>query len=222
MYLALPEFMVGLANMTSSKITLSGKEIEVFDDIFSGAELLKFHTYAQNCFYKVERSSTGLIEDRSLATLKSSLSFKDALALGLISSPNFKPLVELAKQKEVRLARSYINICTSDDLFPYHTDSNFESDLTMLYFMNTKWEPMWEGETHFASENMRDIRHSCSFISGRLAVFNPTIPHKSSQPSRAAQGFRYTYALKFISLHENNENLANWNNAIDLYEFFNY
>ena len=189
------------------------RSIEVYDGLFDAKEMYKFYNFAQKSEYSLQRTSTGFVEHKSLATLKCDLSLGEALRLGLFKSPNFKELLERISQKELRLERSYINLCTSDDLFPYHVDDYDEDGLTMLYYMNTEWQPMWEGETHFANETMDDIIFSSAFIPGRLAVFNPTIPHKSSQPSRYANQFRFTYAMKFISKKD-----PNWEKAINLKE----
>ena len=189
------------------------RTIETYDGVFDGKELLSFHRFAQQQAYSINRISSGLISDKSLATLKCDLSFPEAIRMGLISSPNFKPFIEILHNKKLRLRRSYINLCTSDDLFPYHVDSENEEELTMLYFVNSHWEPMWEGETHFASEDLSELIFSSSFIPGRLAVFTPTIPHKSSQPSRRAEEFRFTYAMKFVSQKD-----VGWKDSFDLKE----
>ena len=192
----------------------NGRFIETYDDVFAAKEIIKFNIYAEQANYKICRTSTGLIAEKSLATLKCDLSFQEALQFGVISSPNFKTFYKILKEKNVRLDRSYINLCTSDDLFPYHTDSCDEDGLTMLYYINAVWEPMWEGETHFTNENLRSIILSSSFIPGSMAVFTPTIPQKSSQPSRAATSFSYSYAMKFV--YRNNK--SSCDKAIDLTE----
>jgi hypothetical protein len=176
----------------------ANREIAIYDDVFDAKEVIAYYEYAQNSAYRLCRTSTSIIEDRALATLKCDLSLTDMLKLGFHTSKNFKPFIQIAKEKNVRLQRAYINLCSTDDLFPYHVDSPNEKDLTMLYYMNTEWYPMWEGETHFANEKMNDLIASSSFIPGRLAVFNPTIPHKSSQPSKLARQFRFTFANKFV------------------------
>ena len=199
--------------MKCKKIEVENKKIiEIYDDIFSAKELLHFHVYAQRSSYQLIRTSTGRREDAAICTLKCNLTHQQSLTdLKLISSHNFIYFLKIAAEKNLRLSRSYINLCTMEDLFPFHTDGFDEESLTMLYYMNTKWDPMWEGETHFGNESMTEIVATSSFIPGRIAIFNPTIPHKSSQPSSLAGQFRFTYAMFFVS-----KNQPCWNDSLDL------
>jgi hypothetical protein len=180
----------------------TNRNIEIYDDIFTASELFQFYEFAQQSAYRLVRNSTSLVEDKGLSTFKCDLTLTEMLKLGIYTSKNFRPFLKIVKDKNVRMQRSYINLCSSDDLFPYHTDSYDNNGLTMLYYMNTQWDPIWEGETHFANDSMTDLICSSAFIPGRLAVFTPTIPHKSSQPSSLARQFRFTFANKFHSIND--------------------
>jgi len=190
------------------------RKIEIYDDVFLAKDKLNFYEFAQNSNYKLARSSTAIIEDRGLSTLKCDLTFTELLRMGFFTAKEFYPIVLKMKTEGQRLSRSYINLCTSEDIFPYHTDCADPEAKTILYYINTKWDPTWEGETHFSDESMIDILCSSSFIPGRFAVFNSTIPHKSSQPSSAAGQFRFTLANKFVT----RDTPKKWEDALDLHD----
>ena len=180
-------------------VEIDNKVIEIYDNIFQAHERGKFYMRAQDAQYKLDRTSSRHIEYARFVSLASRFNLTDSLGFGFLTSPRFKPFLEIIKNKKLRYTRSYINLCIHDDVYPYHVDSSDVDGLTMLYYLNLEWDPLWEGETHFSDENRREIQFSSSFIPGRLIVFNPTIPHKSSQPSTQAEQFRFTYALKFCS-----------------------
>ena len=175
------------------------RSITLYDDVFSAGEIHDFYSVTQNRAFRLDRTATGLLEDGPMTTLVSRLNIIDFLNFGFFNSKNFETFLNIIKDKNLRLNRAYINLCTSEDIFPYHCDSKYVDDLTFLYYINSKWDPIWEGETHFSNEHMDDILCSSSFKPGRLAVFNANIPHKSSQPSSVAEQFRYTLAIKFVS-----------------------
>ena len=189
--------------MLSKRIDVDeNRFIEVHDNVFDASDLFKFYDFAQSTSYKLERNSTAIVEDKGLATLRHLLPLREILQLGFHTAPKFRETLKRLDAANVRLNRAYINLCSVEDLFPYHVDSHDKEGLTILYYMNTRWEPIWEGETHFSNDNMTDLIASSSFIPGRFALFSPMIPHKSSQPSTAAQQFRFTYANKFVSKNE--------------------
>jgi hypothetical protein len=153
--------------------------------------------FACNSKYSIIRSSIDIPEvSQYPRTLKCSLTLADLL------SPYFnffsnKTVLDYVRANRLRFTDAYINLTMSDDLDSYHTDTFFPSSKTMLYYLNTEWQTNWEGETHFSDSQMQEILFSCSFIPGRLVIFDPTIPHKSSQSSRAAKFHRLVLVLKF-------------------------
>jgi hypothetical protein len=198
-------------NIRYKKVLIDQKEVEIFDNIFTAEEKLKLYLFACNSKYSIIRSALDIPESTQYPrTLKCSLNLSDLL------SPYFnffsnKTVLDYVQKNHLRFSDAYINLTTSDDLDSYHTDTFFPSSKTMLYYLNTEWQTNWEGETHFSDSQMQEILFSCSFIPGRLVVLDPTIPHKSSQPSRAAKFHRLVLALKFAGPQD-----PEYNNSIPI------
>lgn len=195
-------------NIRYKKVLIDQKEVEIFDNIFTAEEKLKLYLFACNSKYSIIRSALDIPESTQYPrTLKCSLNLSDVL------SPYFnffsnKTVLDYVQKNHLRFSDAYINLTTSDDLDSYHTDTFFPSSKTMLYYLNTEWQTNWEGETHFSDSQMQEILFSCSFIPGRLVVLDPTIPHKSSQPSRAAKFHRLVLVLKFAGPQDPEYNIS--------------
>lgn len=174
--------------------------IDIYDDVFDFAEVSKMAMYVKRSTFKLERvPSVDLPDYLKFATLKSEYNIYELLSMGFILSPNLKFLRDRIKEEGLRLHRVYVNLSTAQDIYTYHVDGEFHTEPTILYYVNPLWEPLWEGETHFADEDGKDIIFSSSFMPNRIVYFSSTIPHKSSQPSFLAKDFRYTLTLKLSS-----------------------
>ena len=179
------------------KVLIDNKEVEIFDNACTAEEKLKLYLFACNSKYSMIRASLDTPEATQYPrTLKCSLTLSDIL------SPYFNffsniTILDYVRKHNLRFSNAYINLTMSDDLDSYHTDTFFSSSKTILYYLNTEWQTNWEGETHFSDNQMQEILFSCSFIPGRLVILDPTIPHKSSQSSRAAKFHRLVLVLKF-------------------------
>ncbi len=174
--------------------------IDIYDDVFDYAETSKMAMFAKRSTFKLERvPSVDLPDYLKFATLKSEYNIHELISMGFILSPRLKFLRDRIKSDELRLHRVYLNLSTAQDIYTYHVDSEYDNEPTLLYYVNTIWDPTWEGETHFSDEDGKDIIYSSSFMPNRIVYFSSTIPHKSSQPSFLAKDFRYTLTLKFSS-----------------------
>jgi hypothetical protein len=89
-----------------------------------------------------------------------------------------------------------MNLCTTSDKYFYHTDGK-PGDLTLLYYANVEWDINWEGETPFASDDLKHIEYASPYTPGRVIIFDASIPHKSTQPLPGAPYYRFTFAAKF-------------------------
>jgi hypothetical protein len=201
-------------NIRYKKVLIDQKEVEIFDNIFTAEEKLKLYLFACNSKYSMIRASLDTPEATQYPrTLKCSLTLSDML------SPYFNffsntTVVNYVKDHNLRFSNAYINLTMSDDLDSYHTDTFFPSSKTFLYYLNTEWQTNWEGETHFSDNQMQEILFSCSFIPGRLVILDPTIPHKSSQSSRAAKFHRLVLVLKFAGKED-----PEYHNSIPIEDF---
>jgi hypothetical protein len=176
------------------------KAINIYDDVFSYSEMSQMFELAKKSKYQLERiASTTVPTTLQFKTLKSEYTVYDLLWLGFFKGSSTNFLKKEIKENDYRLHRVYINLCTAQDVYHYHTDSPIDNDITLLYYLNTAWESNWEGETHFGDRQGNEIMHTASFLPGRLITFSATIPHKSSQPAFFAPEFRYVLTMKFSS-----------------------
>lgn len=196
---------------------VTNKKIEIIDDLFTAKERLTFYNYACNANYMLNRIPHDLPEHRkNQKTLKSTLSLSDIINLGFFSHPY---ILNYVKENKLRIRKCYINLCTASDSYSYHIDDEEPVSYQVpsgLYYLNLDWDSSWEGETHFADEEMKDIIFSSAFIPGRLVLFDGSIPHKSSQPSMSAPYHRMVLAIKFT----NESELTAWNRGISIEDFF--
>ena len=193
--------------MKTREIIIGGKKIEIFDDAFTAKEKVRMYRRAYQAPYHIDRMNLDVPESEQYAkTLKHSLSLREILDYEFFKNETVLKLIEDNNQ---RLERVYINLGTASDIYTYHTDSGSNNSKSMLYYMNFQWEPTWEGETHFSDDAMVDILASCSYIPGRLVVFDNCLPHKSSQPSFEAKFYRMILVVKLRGTDE-----PGWKNSL--------
>lgn len=194
--------------MITKEHYIDGKKIEIFDDLFEVREKHQIYDFIERSIFKVKRIPANWIPTNQ-PTLKSEYSFIDSIKSGFFN----KNIVEIIKRNNLRVNKIYVNLCTASDIYEYHVDGFTKGSLTMIYYANLKWQPNWEGETHF-SNNENDIDYCSSFIPGRLVLFDGSIPHKSTQPSFLAEQYRYVYVVKLVCDED-----PLWNTSGDITDF---
>jgi len=183
--------------MNSKQISIGNKKIEIYDDVFTASEKIYMYEFANNSRYIVERVPNTLPERlKYRKTLKCGFTLKDSLNFKFFHN---KFVLDYIKSNKLKFERCYINLCGAGDTYQYHVDTPTEGVVTGLYYLNLEWDPVWEGETHFSDENMKEILYTSSFLPGRLVFFDGTIPHKSSQPAAIAPYYRFVFAVKFTN-----------------------
>jgi hypothetical protein len=191
---------------------IDDRKIEIYDDIFSMSERSNMYHFACNSSYTLDRSGSSLPEFSEYnKTLRCLFTVTDIINFNFFKN---SWILNYLKENNLRVNRVYINLCTASDTYQYHVDTFTKNVPTMLYYLNLKWDPTWEGETHFSNDNMGDILCSSGFIPGRLVVFDGTIPHKSSQPAPGAKYYRLVLAVKLT----NNKDFV-WDNSINVEDF---
>jgi hypothetical protein len=191
------------------------KKIEIVDGIYNADDMLKFSSFANGSTFAISRVGSNAPETSQYQkTLQSHYTLTDIL------NPKFdifrnEYILNYLKKNNLRVYEYYVNLSTSSDIYTYHVDSYSKNSKTMLYYCNLEWESTWEGETHFSDETMRDVIVSCSFMPGRVCLFESTIPHKSSQPSPNAKFYRLTFTSKFVSSND----IIKYPESIDIQDF---
>ncbi len=93
--------------------------------------------------------------------------------------------------------RAYTNYAAYGDMLYTHVDCGPEQrGITALWFLSTRWEPEWGGETMFFDKS-GDAMFCASPRPGRLVLFDGAIPHVGRPPSRICFAPRYSFAVKF-------------------------
>jgi hypothetical protein len=198
--------------MQIREATVEGKPIAIYDDVFTFSARSEMYHFANNSLYTIDRFTSDLPEmSQYHRTIKSSFTVTDMVRFKFFHN-DF--ILKFIKENNLRIFNTYINLCTASDIYQYHVDSFTPGIPTMLYYLNQEWDPIWEGETHFANSTMKDILFSAAFVPGRLVIFDSTIPHKSSQPGPLAKFYRFTLAVKFTK-----EGDQFWNKAVNIEDF---
>lgn len=181
--------------MEKKVISIDDKKIEIFDNALTFEERFFLYNYALNSKYQLSRYTDTTPESSKYPkTLQCDFNLKDILNSNILRNDTVQSYL---KENGLRVYRAYINLCIPSDIYKYHIDGNSHGK-TCLYYMNTDWMPEWEGETIFSMDRM-NIDYSSSFIPGRLIFFDPTIPHKSTQPSYDAKYHRFVLVLKLVN-----------------------
>lgn len=181
------------------QIDIGDKKIEVYDDMLSFEERFRLYTFALNSNYQLSRNPGATPESKKYPkTLQSEFNLRDIHLSQILTN---QPLQKYLKDNNLRVYRAYINLCLPSDVYEYHIDGTSDGK-TCLYYMNMDWQPQWEGETIFSMDRI-DIDYSSAFVPGRMIFFDPTIPHKSTQPSFSAEYHRFVLVLKLVNPKSN-------------------
>ena len=96
------------------------------------------------------------------------------------------------KIKNKNFSRCWINATTGQHVPRYHPDAFKPDSLTILYYVNLKWDIDWDGQTIWRTDDMQNIEYISDFIPGRICIFDSSIPHKGCVPNNDAPTFRFT------------------------------
>jgi hypothetical protein len=107
----------------------------------------------------------------------------EGLKLARVISPDFRPI------------RAYVNAQTFGTEGYPHTDSQVESDLSIVIYLNPEWKPEWAGETAFFDDD-DDLVKSVLPRFGRVSIFPGAMMHAARGVSRVCPECRYVLVFK--------------------------
>ena len=174
--------------------TTSGKDIHIFDDITP----LRFRESAyqmfMNSFFRIGWSDS---DDPSRKVydhfVHSNYSSQDVEKIGLFSIINSNPhIVKLLDTLEWK--KTILNLSTMSDVNYIH--SHAEKKI-VLYYGNLEWKDGAHGETHFYSDDLKNIEFSSPYTPGRIIIFDGDIPHCVRPQSLIGPKYRFTLATIF-------------------------
>jgi len=94
--------------------------------------------------------------------------------------------------------RIYANAGTMGDAPLPHTDTDFDNELTVIYYANPTWQPQYGGETVFFDKESKDIIYSVLPRCGRFIIFQASLLHCARIQNRLGPTFRYSIAFKLF------------------------
>lgn len=184
--------------MKYNKITLkNGREINIFDDVFTQAERDNFYNFCLRSLYRTDSKDNFRLEHQGDYQLACNMSIDDLNNMQLLSRPgssHFKDYLD-----GYNIIQSRINISTLNDRNRFHVDGNMHNfeDRTLLYYPNLEWNLEWGGYTIFSDENMKEVEYCNAYVPGRVLIFDGKIPHCIAAPTNLAPSWRFTVAVKF-------------------------
>jgi SM-20-related protein len=171
-----------------------GRKLLVFDDFLSAEEVQSVYTFFKGVEFVRKQSDSDDIESykywvRHLPTREfSNLDFVKRVD-DLIDEHLDLP----AKNRPTHF---YCNAVSYGDVGFPHRDRDKSDGITVLLYVNDKWDPKWGGETIFFDDN-EDPIYCVLPKPARLVVFDSYILHKFGVPARICYEARYTLALKY-------------------------
>ncbi len=100
-------------------------------------------------------------------------------------------------ERNYRMYRCYCNLVSYGDILFNHTDCQPGThEMTALWYIQDQWDVEWGGETLFFNAR-DDASYVASPRPGRLVIFDGSIKHKGTPPSKICTLPRLTFAMKF-------------------------
>lgn len=173
--------------------TARGRDITIYDDLFSYAEREVMHGFILNSLFTSSGRDSTRLEHQGDFNLCSQYSEQDVKNLGLLENP--KLAKEITDRGLTTFRQARVNLSTLNDKNHFHTDS--VDTVTLLYYPNLEWHIEWGGYTLFSDDSLRDIEHCVTYIPGRIVLFDGEIPHCIAAPTNVAPTYRFSFAIQF-------------------------
>lgn len=174
------------------------RKITIIDNAFTFSELSGIYAHAINHKYSIYNSSEAEVQNLSNKRLGSVLDENDYILETIFSGDRFNLITSIIPQDLYFHWRSYLNLGLHSDTHLIHVDEfSVSKGLTLLYYVNRNWCQDWGGQTTFYDDERKEIIYSCSFIPGRLVIFDSSIPHSATPQHFNAPPYRITLASKF-------------------------
>lgn len=171
---------------------VSGKEIDVYDNLFNFIDRQRYYMFATTAFY-TSRGFDGPYEQEANQFCRI-CSNEDVYAMNFYNTRAFSFLNEKYKLDNREIVQSRINLSNCFEHSVAHSDGK---GITLIYFMNLKWNVFDGGHTIFLSEDLSEIEHILTYKPGRLSIFKGSIPHCVSPISIACREHRYTFVIQY-------------------------
>lgn len=174
--------------------TSSGRFIDIYDDVFP--KYLTFHhiNFVQNSLYTLGGTTSLLFWHHENKTFFRSHYSKEDF-------DNFKFVNDelMLKLQNHEVLSCWTLASSPLSTYYFHTDTaNTEGRLTLLYYVNHRWDRNWGGETLFANDE-GECEIAVEYKPNRVVIFDSLIEHKPSPISMESDEFRFTFVIQLRS-----------------------
>ena len=179
--------------------TSNGKLIEIYDNVFTSSEKSSHIIYAQNAPYILGHPTSGVFWHRSDTFFFHGMNSSELDNFGFTRT-NFYKNIMLKRYPSYEIERTWILSSSPLSSYYFHVDNPDETlnRKTLLYYLNSRWDRNWGGETLFANNN-GECEIAVEYKPGRVVVFDGSIEHKPSAISMKADEFRFIFVIQFIN-----------------------
>ena len=163
--------------------------IDVYDGLVSEVLQERLEEYVNSLEYKgveVDIGETHLSQGHS-----TDFKFDDPMLLELQDC--FKHLIPERSDPY----RWYCNKIKNNETPQSHYDSKYETDTTILYYVNKNYNYEWGGETVFYDED-KELIKAVMPKPGRISVFPANVLHSARPFALYVMEPRYTIAFKYM------------------------
>lgn len=181
------------------RFTSSGKLIEIYDDVFTSGEKIKHLTHAQYCPYVLGYPTSSIFWQKSDTFFFHLMDERELSGFGFTESKFYKNVI-LKRLPSYEIERSWILSSSPFSTYYYHVDNSEENLFnrkTLLYYLNSRWDRDWGGETLFANDQ-GECEIAVEYRPGRVVLFDGSIEHKPSAISMKADEYRFVFVIQYI------------------------
>lgn len=181
-------------------ITPSEKKIFVYDGIFTNQECLDIYLAISGLpFFRTNIDL--IVTGNQDVDVKFISNIGPNDILGNLFYNRYSKHIDELDFKYVKIMSQYVNYSVLGTVDRLHGDSSSlhaDPTFTIIQYGNFKWDKDWHGQTIFFDDNYEEIIFSTMVKPGRVVVFDSTIPHSATPPSKLAEHPRFTIASKLV------------------------
>jgi len=168
--------------------TSSGRFIDIYDDVFP-PHLRQYHIdFVQKSKYSLGAASSDIVWQQNKTFFQSNYTKED------FDNFRFTNDELLLKLQDFRVESCWVVASSPLSTYYFHTDAS-HNGITLLYYVNTRWDRNWGGETLFANDE-GECEIAVEYKPNRVVVFDSLIEHKPSPISMEADEFRFIFVIQ--------------------------
>ena len=182
------------------KLSISTKDVKVYDDVFTHTERQYFYNYILKSHFFTNGADSNTLEHRGDYNLISIYSDEDVNNMGFLQHPNVIEILKDINRQGFKIQQTRVNLSTLNDKNHFHVDCETLNSKcqTLIYYPNMNWDIEWGGYTIITDDSKRNVEHCLFYTPGRIVLFDGTKPHAICAPTNIAPSYRFTFVIQFI------------------------